>query len=59
MVVYMFASFLMAFLFSSLFGKRYVSWLEKNGIRQPIKDEVAKIYDQAGDSEKDKTSETL
>lgn len=49
MTVYIIATFLIAFLFSILFGKRYISWLEKKGIRQPLKDEVVKIYDQTGD----------
>ena len=44
---------LMAFLVSVLFGKRWVAWLEKKNARQPLKDEVARIYaaDKADDTE--------
>ena len=34
---------LIAFLISRLFGKRYIPWLEKNNIIQPIKEEVTKL----------------
>ena len=59
MTVKIIAAFLIAFLVSVLFGKHNVSWLEKREIRQPLKDEVAKIYDQAEGTENDKSSETL
>lgn len=58
MTVYIIAAFLIAFLFSIIFGKRYISWLEKKGVWQPLKDEVAKIYDQTGDSIDTETSKT-
>lgn len=58
MTVYIIVAFLIAFLFSILFGKRHISWLEKKEVRQPLKDEVAKIYDQTGDSINTETSKT-
>ena len=40
-----------AFFVSMVFGKRYIPWLEKHGIRQPAKDEVEqKIYSKRNDS---------
>ena len=39
-------AFLAAFLVSSVFGKYYIPWLEKKNARQPLKEEVAKIYEE-------------
>ena len=54
MIIKMLVSFLLAFLFSAVFGKYYIPWLEKKNAMQPLKDEVAKIYKQpsrAGDDD--------
>ena len=52
MALTMLCSFLIAFLGCAVFGKYYIPWLEKKNARQPLKDEVAKIY-----AEKDDDSE--
>jgi len=46
MKVYMLIALIFAFLFCLYFGMRYVSWLEKKNIKQPLKDEVAQVYEQ-------------
>lgn len=54
MIIKMPVSFLLAFLFSAVFGKYYIPWLEKKNAMQPLKDEVAKIYKEqsrAGDDD--------
>lgn len=52
MMIKMIAAFLIAFLFSAVFGKYYISWLEKKNARQPLKDEVAQIYKEQSKNEK-------
>ncbi len=55
MILQLVGAFLAALLFSLVFGRRFLSWLEKNNYRQPIKDVVEKkIY--AG-SEEDNSEE--
>ena len=49
MVIKMLGAFLTAFLVSAVFGRRFVSWLGKNKAVQPLKDEVAKIYQEQSD----------
>ena len=50
MLVKLLAALVLAFLAAAGFGKRYVPWLEKKNARQPLKAEVAKIYeDQTGE----------
>lgn len=44
MLMKMLGACLLAFLFSAVFGRKYIPWLEKKNARQPLKDEVAKIY---------------
>ena len=44
MGIKMLGAFVVAFLFSSVFGKYYIPWLKKRGATQPLKDEVAQIY---------------
>lgn len=45
MAIQMLSAFLLAFLFVVVFGKWFVPWLEKKGLRQTVKDEVdARIY---------------
>ena len=46
MKVYMLIAFLLTFVFCYYFGKRFIPWLEKKNIRQPLKDEVAQVYKQ-------------
>ena len=45
MAVIMICALLAAFMICILFGKRFIPWLKKKDIVQPIKDEVASIYD--------------
>ncbi len=42
----------MAFLFTAVFGRVYVPWLKNHGAAQPLKEEVAKIYEERENSEK-------
>ena len=55
MIIKMLVSFLLAFLFSAVFGKYYIPWLEKKNAMQPLKDEVAKIYKERSNDENDET----
>lgn len=53
-------SFFAAFLASSIFGKYYIPWLKKKNANQPLKEEVAKIYEDnslAEDNSEDKLTE--
>lgn len=45
MTVQILGAVFLTFLLSLLFGKRLIPWLEKKGIRQPLKEDVEqKIY---------------
>ena len=47
-------AFLLAFLASATFGKYYVPWLEKKNAKQPLKEEVARMYaEKAGEDGKE------
>ena len=51
MTIQIIGALLAAFCVTKVFGKRLIPWLEKHGIRQPIKDEVEqKIYTKKNDS---------
>jgi UDP-N-acetylmuramyl pentapeptide phosphotransferase/UDP-N-acetylglucosamine-1-phosphate transferase len=51
MTIQIIGALLAAFCITKVFGKRLIPWLEKHGIRQPIKDEVEqKIYSKKNDS---------
>ena len=41
----------LAFLVSAIFGKFYIPWLKKKKLEQPLKDEVAQMYEDQTDSE--------
>ena len=47
-VIIIFA-FLSAFVICILVGKRLIPWLKKKDVLQPLKDEVATIYDDQND----------
>lgn len=47
-VIIVFA-FLSAFVICILVGKRLIPWLKKKDVLQPLKDEVATIYDDQND----------
>lgn len=55
MIVKILAAFFLTFLFSTVFGKYYIPWLEKRNVRQPLKDEVAKLYKELSNDGNDKT----
>jgi len=44
MAVILICALLVAFVICIQFGKRFIPWLREKGIIQPIKDEVASIY---------------
>ena len=54
MMVILICALLVAFIICVKFGKRFIPWLRKKGIIQPIKDEVASIHDarESGSQEK-------
>ena len=45
MIIQMIAAFLLVFVVSAGFGKLYIPWLRKHSFNQPLKDEVAKLYE--------------
>ena len=47
MVLSCLAALLLALLVSAGFGKPFVAWLEKKNARQPLKEEVARLYTEA------------
>ena len=45
MILQMLGALLLAVLISTVFGKRFIPWLEKKGIIQPLKKQVKeKVY---------------
>ena len=40
MAIQLIGALVLAFLFSAVFGKRFVAWLNRRGIWQPLKEEV-------------------
>ncbi len=45
MAIQILIALLIAFFFSMFFGKKYISWIEKKGFIQPLKEEVKeKVY---------------
>ena len=46
MVISMLIAALAAFLIAAAFGRLYVPWLRKRGASQPLKEEVARIYEE-------------
>lgn len=45
MMIQILGALLLAFLISTVFGKRFIPWLEKKGIIQPLKKQVEeKVY---------------
>ena len=47
----MIISALLAFLVAVAFGKYYIPWLKRRGATQPLKDEVAQIYQERNTDE--------
>ena len=46
MVIRMLIAALASFLIAAAFGRVYVPWLKKRGASQPLKEEVARIYEE-------------
>ena len=46
MVITMIISAFAAFLIAAAFGRFYIPWLKKRGASQPLKEEVARIYEE-------------
>ena len=46
MVIRMLIAALASFLIAAAFGRFYVPWLKKRGASQPLKEEVARIYEE-------------
>lgn len=51
MAINMLFAFALDFLVSAIFGRFYIPWLKKKNLEQPLKDEVAQIYENRTDSE--------
>ena len=50
MAIVLLIALLIGFLFSMVIGKKYISWIEKKGFTQPLKEEVKeKIYSEVSD----------
>lgn len=49
MAIHILLAGLIAFLIVGFWGKRFVPWLEKHGIKQPIKEELTRIYSNKND----------
>lgn len=50
MAIVLLIALLIGFLFSMVIGKKYISWIEKKGFTQPLKEEVKeKIYSEVND----------
>ena len=58
MMIRMIAAFILAFLVSAGVGKLYIPWLKKHSFNQPLKDEVAEIYNEKADISDDKNDNT-
>ena len=43
-MVYLVSAAILAFLISVVFGRRFVPWLDRKGVKQPVKVEVDRIY---------------